>query len=52
MRTRVQEHAHGKRRQLDDGLAEIREAVALILQGIEALTAVLKTLLAPRVPQP
>jgi hypothetical protein len=49
VQTRVREHAHGKRRQLDDALAEIREAAALILKGADALAAVLKTLSAPRV---
>ena len=49
VRTRVQEHAHGKRRQLDDALDEIRGAAALILVGAEALAVVLKTLSGPRV---
>ena len=34
VRTRIREHARGKRRQLDDALAEIREAAALILKGL------------------
>ncbi len=49
VRTCVREHAHGKRRQLDDALDEIRGAAALILVGAEALAAVLKTLSGPRV---
>ncbi len=52
VRTRIREHAHGKRRQLDDSLAEIREAAAHILKGVDALAAVLKTLSAPRVSPP
>ena len=34
VRTRIREHAHGKRRHLDDALAEIRETAALILKGL------------------
>jgi hypothetical protein len=49
LRTRIREHAHGKRRQQDDALAEIREAAARILKGAEDLAFVLKTLSAPRV---
>ena len=52
VRTRIREHAHGTRRQLDDALAEIREAAALILKGAEALAVVLKTLSPPRVSPP
>ena len=52
VQTRIREHAHGKRRQLNDALAEIREAAALILKGTEALAVVLKTLSAPRVSPP
>ncbi len=44
VRTRIREHAHGKRRQ--------REAAALILKGAEALAVVLKTLSPPRVSPP
>jgi hypothetical protein len=47
VRTRIREHAHGKRQQLDDALDEIRVVVALIFKGNEALAVVLKTLLAP-----
>ena len=52
VRTRIREHAHGKRRQLDDALAEIHEAAALILKRAEAMVVVLKTLSAPRVSPP
>ena len=52
VRTRIRELAHGKRRQLDDALADIREATVLILKGTEALAVVLQTLSAPRVSPP
>ena len=52
VRTRIRGHAHGTRRQLEDELAEIREAAALILKGAEALAVALKTLSAPRISPP
>ena len=52
VRTRIRERAHGKRRQLENSLAEIREAAVLILKGAEALAFVLKTLSATRVSPP
>ncbi len=41
VRTRIQEHAHGKRRQLDDALVEIREDAGLIIKGVDALATIL-----------
>ena len=52
VRTRIREYTHGKRRQLDDALAEIREAAALILKGAEDIAVVLKTLSPSRVSPP